>query len=131
MGSITKEKAERFKVLAAGARLAIIELLKTGPKKVSEICDALAASQPAVSQHLKILKAAGLVSDEKDGYWVSYSLNQAQLLEYKRELNGVCRCSSDAELEELPEKELLKAYKDELEQELLQIQNQIEQLENG
>lgn len=129
MSSPTKDKAERFKVLAAGARLAIIELLKSGPKKVSEICEALGASQPAVSQHLKILKAAGLVSDEKDGYWVSYSLNPAQLLEYKRELNGVCQCG-ESEAQQVPEKELLLAYEQELEKELLVVRDQIAQLKN-
>ena len=123
----TKDKAERFKVLAAGARLAIIELLKQGPRKVSEICEALGASQPAVSQHLKILKAAGLVSDEKDGYWVSYSLNTAQLLEYKRELNGVCRCSHENENQTAPERALLEVYKEELERELNEVKQQLKQ----
>ena len=125
METDTKETAERFKVLAAGARLAIIEFLKQGPKKVSEICDALGASQPAVSQHLKILKAAGLVSDEKDGYWVSYSLNRGQLLQFKRELNGVCQCDTESEREQLPEVELLEAYRTELERELKEVQDQI------
>ncbi|MBI1730665.1 winged helix-turn-helix transcriptional regulator [Candidatus Acetothermia bacterium] len=123
----TKDTAERFKVLAAGARLAIIELLKQGPRKVSEICEALGASQPAVSQHLKILKAAGLVSDEKDGYWVSYSLNTAQLLEYKLDLNGVCRCSRESESQSLPERALLEVYKEELERELEEVKHQLKQ----
>ncbi len=126
----TKDTAERFKVLAAGARLGIIELLKQGPKKVSEICEALGASQPAVSQHLKILKAAGLVSDQKDGYWVSYSLNTAQLLEYKRELNGVCRCSGSEHQHNqlMPERALLEAYRDELERELDEVKRQLKQV---
>jgi len=129
MQSDTKQSAERFKVLAAGARLAIIEFLKQGPKKVGEICDALDASQPAVSQHLKILKAAGLVTDEKDGYWVSYSLNRARLLDYKRELNGVCQCEESESPEPiLPEKAVLEAYKEELERELDEVKSQLSQL---
>ena len=128
MQTETKQSAERFKVLAAGARLAIIEFLKQGPKKVSEICEALDASQPAVSQHLKILKAAGLFADEKNGYWVSYSLNRARLLDYKRELNGVCQCNSDSEELAQPEKAALEAYKEELERELEEVKSQLKQL---
>lgn len=122
----TKQTAERFKVFSAGARLAIIELLKLGPKKVTEIAQALGASQPAVSQHLKVLKAAGLVTDRKDGYWVSYSLNHPRLLEYKRELEGVCRCGCECCAPS--ERSLLKEYKKELEEELKRVERQMAEL---
>lgn len=118
----TKETAERFKVFSAGARLAIIELLKSGPKKVTEIAEALGASQPAVSQHLKVLKAVGLVTDQKDGYWVSYELNHARLLEYKRELEGVCRCGCEGCA---PSDSVLKEYKKELEVELQRVEQRL------
>lgn len=123
----TKETAERFKVLSAGARLAILELLKHGPMKVTEITQALGASQPAVSQHLKVLKAAGLVTDRKEGYWVSYALNHARLLEYKRELERVCRCGCEgcASSERL----VLEEYKTELEEELKRVEQQLAELE--
>ncbi len=123
----TKETAERFKVLSAGARLAILELLKHGPMKVTEIAQALKASQPAVSQHLKVLKAAGLVTDEKEGYWVSYALNHARLLEYKRELEGVCCCGCEGCAP--AERSVLKAYKKELEKELRRVERQLAELE--
>ena len=48
-------------------RRAIFERLAGGPRSVGEIAMGLPVSRPAVSQHLKVLKEAGLVSDRADG----------------------------------------------------------------
>lgn len=48
-------------------RLAILEMLKDEPRTVGVLASALPVSQPAVSQHLKVLRDAGLVRSEKDG----------------------------------------------------------------
>jgi DNA-binding transcriptional ArsR family regulator len=48
-------------------RRQIFESLKSGPRSVGELAAGLPVSRPAVSQHLRVLKAAGLVSDRKDG----------------------------------------------------------------
>src|SRR5437764_15246843 len=48
-------------------RRAIFERLADGPLAVGQLADGLPVSRPAVSQHLKVLKAAGLVVDEADG----------------------------------------------------------------
>jgi DNA-binding transcriptional ArsR family regulator len=48
-------------------RRQIFESLKTGPRSVGELAEGLPVSRPAVSQHLRILKQAGLVSDRKEG----------------------------------------------------------------
>jgi DNA-binding transcriptional ArsR family regulator len=48
-------------------RRQIFESLKTGPRSVGELAEGLPVSRPAVSQHLRILKEAGLVSDRKEG----------------------------------------------------------------
>lgn len=121
----TKEVAERFKVLSCETRVAIIKLLKQGPKKVTEIAETLNVSQPAASQHLKLLKAAGVVTDEKDGFWVSYSLKPLQLLEIRRALEGVCRCCDEQC------QDTLEAYKRELEAELEWIKGQLTALRKG
>ncbi|MFQ6090459.1 MAG: ArsR/SmtB family transcription factor, partial [Candidatus Bipolaricaulia bacterium] len=63
------EPAELFKLLSADTRIAIIELLKHGPLKVNEIAGSLGISPSAVSQHLRLLKSAGLVRGKRDGYW--------------------------------------------------------------
>jgi len=109
-------------VLACESRVAIIKLLKQGPRKVTEIAQLLEMSQPAVSQNLKVLKAANLVADEKDGYWVNYSLNPIQLLEIRRELEGVCRCKNVECVQ------TLTGYQQELEAELAWVKQQLAEL---
>jgi len=125
----TKESAERFKVLAARARLAIIEHLKGGPTSVTELAETLGVSQPAVSQHLRVLKAAGLVEDRKDGYWVYYSLSPGRLMTYKRQLDEVCLCgcASCAPSEVVA----LEAYQAQLEEELAQVKQRLAQLQKA
>lgn len=48
-------------------RRAIFERLRSGPLAVGEIADELPVSRPAVSQHLRVLKEAGLVRERRDG----------------------------------------------------------------
>src|SRR6266404_7654943 len=60
--------AERvFSALHDPARRAVFERLRDGPRPVSEIARGLPVSRPAVSQHLKVLKEAGLVDDRSEG----------------------------------------------------------------
>ena len=48
-------------------RRAVFERLRTGPRSVNAIAHGMPVSRPAVSQHLKVLKEAGLVADRPDG----------------------------------------------------------------
>ncbi len=61
--------------LADRTRRAIVEYLADGPLPVGEIADRLPVSRPAVSQHLKVLKDAGLVADRAEGTRRIYRLN--------------------------------------------------------
>ena len=63
-----------FKALASGARLDILSLLAEGPLCVNALVSRLNISQPAVSQHLKVLENAGMVKGSKMGYRVHYSI---------------------------------------------------------
>ena len=56
-------------------RRAVFELLADGPRAVGEIALQLPVTRPAVSQHLKVLKEAGLVVDRPDGTKRLYQLN--------------------------------------------------------
>ena len=56
-------------------RRAVFELLADGPRAVGEIALELPVTRPAVSQHLKVLKEAGLVIDRPDGTRRLYELN--------------------------------------------------------
>jgi DNA-binding transcriptional ArsR family regulator len=53
--------------LGDSTRREILERLREGPKPVGELARGLPVSRPAVSQHLRILKEAGLVRDSRDG----------------------------------------------------------------
>jgi len=59
--------ANSLAALADPTRRKIFERLKRGPSPVGRLAEGLPVSRPAVSQHLKVLKEAGLVSEEQDG----------------------------------------------------------------
>jgi DNA-binding transcriptional ArsR family regulator len=56
-------------------RRAIFEQLRRGPRAVGEIAEELPVSRPAVSQHLRVLKEAGLVTERRDGTRRLYRLD--------------------------------------------------------
>src|SRR3954465_1697548 len=56
-----------FAALADPTRREVLERLARGPQSVGELAQGLPVSRPAVSQHLKVLKDAGMVLDEADG----------------------------------------------------------------
>jgi DNA-binding transcriptional ArsR family regulator len=64
-----------FDALGDPNRRAIVELLGTGDRSVRELADELPISRPAVSRHLRVLKAAGLVTDRADGTRRLYRLH--------------------------------------------------------
>ena len=68
-----------FAALAEPMRVAIVERLAQRPMAVGELAAGLPVSRPAVSQHLKVLKAAALVRDHAEGTRRIYSLDPAGL----------------------------------------------------
>ncbi len=87
-----KESADLFKILSVDKRIEIIEILKKEPTSVNSLAENLGITQSAVSQHLRVLKAAGLVTDERQGYWIYYSLNKGALEKCRQRLNRICTC---------------------------------------
>ena len=86
-------ESEQFKVLGVESRIRIIELLKRGgPLCVSKLSEDLGITASAVSQHLKVLKQAGLVRNERKGYWIHYRVDPAALECCKQLLSKVCTC---------------------------------------
>ena len=69
-----KERAAIFKALGHPARLRIVEELLGGERCVCELVDVSAGGWSTVSRHLSVLKAAGVVEDEKRGLQVYYRL---------------------------------------------------------
>ncbi len=64
-----------FKALNDETRRRIIELLKNNDLNAGEIADEFNISKPSISHHLDILKRADLITSEKKGQFVEYSLN--------------------------------------------------------
>jgi DNA-binding transcriptional ArsR family regulator len=71
----TSPAGDPFDALGDPNRRAIVELLGAGGRTVREIADALPISRPAVSRHLRLLKAAGLVVDQPRGTRRIYRLH--------------------------------------------------------
>ncbi len=75
MTDLCKEIAQMGKGIGNENRYRVLEALMKGPKTVGEITKKVGLPQPAVSQHLKVLKSAQLVEDERQGQEVLYSIN--------------------------------------------------------
>jgi len=71
---VLENAGELLRALAAPVRIAIVLQLRQSQRCVHELVDALAVPQPLVSQHLRILKQAGVVSSERSGREVLYRL---------------------------------------------------------
>jgi DNA-binding transcriptional ArsR family regulator len=72
---VTYQAEPVWEALADGTRRAIVDRLAHGPLAVGELAQQLPVSRPAVSQHLKVLKAAGLVRDRAAGTRRVYQLD--------------------------------------------------------
>ncbi len=79
--TINDNTIEILKALADTTRFKILELLSTSGNNlcVTAISNKLEISQPVVSQHLKILKNARIVSADRQGYHIHYSINHDTL----------------------------------------------------
>jgi DNA-binding transcriptional ArsR family regulator len=74
-------------MLADSSRRSIVLRLAERPHAVVELADALPISRPAVSQHLKVLKDAGLVEEEAAGTRRIYHLNEAAIVALRDQLD--------------------------------------------
>src|SRR5580693_8138633 len=86
---------EKFgKGIGSTSRYRIVEALLSGRKTVGELVKIVKLSQPAVSQHLKTLKASHLVVDERRGQEVFYAVDTEHMLALLAKLSkGVGQCS--------------------------------------
>ncbi len=130
------EPSEIFKVLSVETRVKILELLKAhGPSGAKDIAATIGVTTAAVSQHLKILKQAGLVRSERKGYWIPYSIDEKAMENCRQILNEVCTCGCqgtgkfrEVELER-SNLESLKKYEEELKNELNTVGQRVKELE--
>ena len=66
---------DAFKALADPTRRKILDLLKNGELTAGEIANHFDMTKPSISNHLGLLKQAGLVRDERRGQYIVYALN--------------------------------------------------------
>ena len=81
--------AEVFAVLSVGTRVRIVQLLKEHTLCVNALATRLGVTPAAVSQHMRVLRAVGLVTGEKRGYHVHYRLNEKTLRRWRTEIDGL------------------------------------------
>jgi DNA-binding transcriptional ArsR family regulator len=80
MDAITILQADVLKTLASPRRLDILHALADGPLEVGRLATRIGASQPNVSQHLAVLRGAGVVDAERDGREVRYRLSDPDVM---------------------------------------------------
>jgi DNA-binding transcriptional ArsR family regulator len=94
---------QQLEALGDATRQALIERLRKGPLPVGQLAEGLPVTRPAVSQHLKVLKQAGLVKDEAVGTRRYYQLDPqgfAALREYFDNFWGVALQAFKEKIEE-------------------------------
>jgi len=91
MTDIRKEMASFGKAIGNETRFRILELLIKNPLNVGEITKKIGLSQPTVSQHLKLLKSLRLVSDERKGQEIVYTVNVLQMINLFEEVIKVLK----------------------------------------
>jgi DNA-binding transcriptional ArsR family regulator len=85
---MTAVAARAFEALGDPTRRLVFERLRHRPRSVQEIADGMSVSRPAVSQHLKVLKTAGLVVARTEGTRRLYAVDGAGLRAVRDWLDG-------------------------------------------
>jgi ArsR family transcriptional regulator len=83
------DAAERLKALGHPVRLAIVRALAERSCCCGDVCSRLPLAQSTVSQHLKVLRDAGLISFRRDGVRSSYVLNHAAFAALREDLEDI------------------------------------------
>jgi DNA-binding transcriptional ArsR family regulator len=89
MDAIVSLQAGILRTLSSPRRLEIVHRLAEGPLEVNVLAEELGMTQPNVSQHLAVLRAAGLVEAERDGRGVRYRLSDPEIMSACDIMRGV------------------------------------------
>ncbi len=84
-----------FRALSCKKRYAIVKLLLAQESCVGAIAEKIGASQSSVSQHLRILRDSGLVTDHRDGYHIHYTANREVLKQVTIGLSEIMTIEED------------------------------------
>jgi len=86
MSALCDEIEKMGKGIGNANRFRVLETLMQGPRTVGEIVATVKLPQPAVSQHLKVLKSADLVQAERQGKEVYYAIHVAYMVKLLQKL---------------------------------------------
>ena len=89
MDEVYQLQVEVLKTIANVRRLEIIHLLADGPREVSRLAEEMGISQPNVSQHLALMRAAGVVEADREGREVRYRLADPEIIVACEMMRGV------------------------------------------
>jgi DNA-binding transcriptional ArsR family regulator len=89
MNSAVRKQVAVLKALASEPRLEIMLLLREHPQCVNALAARLGMTQPAVSQHLQILRETGLVRAERRGIWIHYAIHPATLEQHGKAMADI------------------------------------------
>lgn len=82
-----EDVCQRLRILSVETRLRMLVLLRERDLCVGALACRLGLTQGAVSQHLKVLRDAGIVAAERDGYYVHYRVNADRLGEWREQID--------------------------------------------
>ena len=92
---ISKDLEELFKALSNINRLTLVYILASGQMEkvsVTEMAEKMGLTQPAASQHLKILKTAKILNAKKQGNYIYYTFNHKALINHKEKIDFLFGC---------------------------------------
>jgi DNA-binding transcriptional ArsR family regulator len=82
-----QSSSDVFHAIADPTRRALLDILSEGEKPVSSLCEQFDVAQPAISQHLRVLREVGLVTEKRVGKYRIYRLEPAPLAEVHEWIN--------------------------------------------
>jgi DNA-binding transcriptional ArsR family regulator len=85
------DQQEMLGALSDPTRQSVVHLLRKRPSTVGELASQLPVSRPAVSQHLQVLKSAGLVDEERRGTRHYFRLNPKSLADLRTHIDAMWR----------------------------------------
>ena len=102
--ALYEERAKIISAMAHPTRLFIVEELSKSKQCVRDLTEMIGADISTVSKHLSVLKNAGIISDEKKGLMVYYSLRVPCILNFFGCVESVIRSNAESHLELLKTK---------------------------
>ena len=98
-----EQQAALFAALADPTRLRLLQILfhqsPPGCRCVNNLCHLLGVTQPAISQHLRVLKSVGLVRGERRGFRIHYLIDPDGLQRYRQALSTVLQTAETQEID--------------------------------